>query len=108
MFKLGTPVKDNVTGLKGMLIHMMIEGDNVAYTFQPRGINPKTQQPVDEFWIDADRVNGGLMKHIAPGCMEHEHTRVKCARGCGRVTTQCEGKTEAICHPCQRAEKPTS
>lgn len=31
MFKLGTMVKDSVTGLKGMLTHVQVEGDSWNY-----------------------------------------------------------------------------
>lgn len=60
MFKLGTMVKDSVTGLKGMLTHAQYEGGNYNYAFQPHGLNPKTQEPVDGMWIAPDRVSGGV------------------------------------------------
>jgi hypothetical protein len=44
-------------------------------------------------------------KHIAPGCLEHEHKKAACAR-CGATTLQCENKTEAVCNPCKRKEQP--
>lgn len=59
MFKLGTVVRDSVTGLKGMLTHLQLEGDGPMYLFQPHGLNPKTQEPVDEFWIAPNRVLKG-------------------------------------------------
>jgi hypothetical protein len=59
MFKLGTMVTDSVTGLKGMLTHLQIEGDSKMYLFQPRGLNPKTEEPVDAIWIAPDRILNG-------------------------------------------------
>src|SRR5688500_19852919 len=60
MLKLGTMVKDHVTGLKGMLTHANYEGGNYMYAFQPHGLNPKTQEPVDGCWIASDRIRGGV------------------------------------------------
>src|ERR1051325_7946972 len=60
MFKLGTMVTDNVTGLKGMLTHYHVEGDSQNYSFQPHGLNPKTQEPVEGMWIAPDRIRDGV------------------------------------------------
>ncbi len=60
MFKLGTDVKDSVTGLKGMLTHARLEGDTLLYIFQPRALNPKTREPVEGFYIDKNRVVNGI------------------------------------------------
>lgn len=58
MFKLGVPCVDSVTGLKGMLTHMQLDtSEQVWYNFQPNGLNPKTKEPVDSFWIDPARVS---------------------------------------------------
>lgn len=60
MWKLGTMVKDKVTGLRGMLTHFHFEGSTEMYDFEPRGLNPKTQEPVEGFWLTPDRVMGGI------------------------------------------------
>lgn len=60
-YKLGTIVTDGITGVKGMLTHLvMCLGGNRYYVFQPRGINPKTLQPVKTTWIEEARVEGGV------------------------------------------------
>lgn len=61
MLKLGTTVYDVVTELEGMLTHFQIEGPSRMYVFQPRGLNPKTLEPLDTFWIDAGRVRHGII-----------------------------------------------
>jgi|ERR1051326_3316036 hypothetical protein len=53
-------VKDRVTGLKGMLTHAQYEGGNYMYAFQPHGLNPKNQEPVDGLWIAPDRISDGV------------------------------------------------
>lgn len=59
MLKLGTIVKDNVVGIKGMLTIFSVDmANNQHYLFQPSALNPKTQQPVDSYWITAPRVDG--------------------------------------------------
>lgn len=59
MWKLGTMVKDKVTGMRGMLTHLLSEGENRVYLFQPRGLNPETGEPIRSIWIDPDRVVDG-------------------------------------------------
>lgn len=60
MYKLGVPMADGATGLDGMLTHLLIEGGGIMmYSFQPRGLNPETGEPVDSFWIDPTRVVRG-------------------------------------------------
>ena len=59
MWKLGTMVKDKVTGMRGMLTHLMSEGDNRIYLFQPHGLDPETGEPIRSIWIDPDRVLNG-------------------------------------------------
>lgn len=61
MIKLGTPVKDSATALKGMLVNMQVHPNGQRfYNFQARGLNPKTNQPRKRFWITADRIVGGV------------------------------------------------
>lgn len=56
-YPLNTDVTDSATGLLGRLVHLIIEtGDVRHYNFQPRGLNPKTGQPVDRFWIQPCRI----------------------------------------------------
>jgi len=60
MLKLGTLVKDKVSELSGMLTILAVDVDNnLHYLFQPSLLNPKTKQPVDQFWITQSRVEGG-------------------------------------------------
>ena len=66
MFKLGTMVKDSVTGLNGMLTHLQVEGDSWSYLFQPRGLSPKTGEPVEPVWIAADRICNGVEIEVTP------------------------------------------
>jgi hypothetical protein len=72
MFKLGTMVKDTVTGLEGMLTHLHVEGEggHVLYNFQPRGLNPKTQEPVDDMWIAPNRIKGATEVPESPQLSE--------------------------------------
>ena len=70
MFKLGTIVSDSVTGLTGMLTHLGVEGESRIYLFQPRGLNPKTQEPVSELWIAPDRVVDGIEVPVTPQLAE--------------------------------------
>lgn len=70
MFKLGTIVTDSVTGLEGMLTHLHVEGEASVYLFQPRGLNPKTQEPVDELWIAPDRICDGVEVPMNPQLTE--------------------------------------
>lgn len=60
ILKLGTMVTDKVTNTLGMLTHLSIDMDlNHTYVYQPRGLNPKTMQPVDTMWIVKSRILGG-------------------------------------------------
>jgi hypothetical protein len=62
MLKLGTPVKDTATGLKGMLVNMQIQlGGNRFYNFQPHGLNPTDGQPIKRIWVTEARVVGGVL-----------------------------------------------
>ena len=60
MKKLGTIVRDSVTGLKGMLTHIQTEmsGDQF-YVFQPEGLDKKTLLPLDQMWVVEDRIEDG-------------------------------------------------
>lgn len=50
--KLESIITEQETGLTGMLTHWIYNRDNsIRYIFQPRGINPKDQQPVDRIVI---------------------------------------------------------
>ena len=52
MLKLGTEVKDIASNQLGMLTLMQIEmNDSTYYYFQPKGVNPKTGEPVDGRWV---------------------------------------------------------
>lgn len=60
IFKLGTIVQDSITGNKGMLTHLQREtGGELFYLFQPRGLSPKTGEPVDNYFITSARILGG-------------------------------------------------
>lgn len=64
MIELGSYVTDEATGLEGMVVNLQIEMDlSEFYCFQPRGLNPKTSQPVDSMWLVEKRLSGG--KRIA-------------------------------------------
>lgn len=60
MLKLGTTVIDKTTGQSGMLTHAQIEKNgNLYYNFQPRGLHPKTGEPLDDRWlVDSNVLNG--------------------------------------------------
>jgi hypothetical protein len=65
MLKLGTNVTDTVTGIKGMLTHYDIDmGRNVHYMFQPGQLSPEDGQPVESFWINENRIEGGILKDV--------------------------------------------
>lgn len=61
VLKLGTIITDKASGLKGMLIILSLDMDNaVNYAFQPSGLNPKTQQPLDCLWLTKQRIINGV------------------------------------------------
>lgn len=63
--KLGTIITDRVVGLKGMLTILSIDMDkNIHYLFQPGGLNPKTKEPLDSYWITEKRVIGSVKEVI--------------------------------------------
>lgn len=56
MLKLGTMVKDKVTGRKGMLTCLNIRFDGTTqYGFQPHGLNKETLLPHDVIWMEGPR-----------------------------------------------------
>jgi hypothetical protein len=60
MIKLGSNVTDAATGIEGMVTHLQIEMDlSEYYQFQPKGLNPKSGQPVDRMWLVEKRLEGG-------------------------------------------------
>lgn len=60
MIKLGSQVTDIATGMEGMVTHLQIGMDlSEYYQFQPRGLNPKSGQPVDRMWLVEKRLTGG-------------------------------------------------
>lgn len=60
--KLGTMVRDNISGTDGMLTHLIVNiGGNKEYIFQPKGLNPKTQKPVDKILLQEERIEGGIL-----------------------------------------------
>jgi len=64
MIELGSIVTDTATGLSGMVTHLQIEMSGAQWLlFQPRGLNPKSLQPVDSIWLIEQRLTGG--KRIA-------------------------------------------
>jgi len=67
MLKLGTLVKDTVTGLKGMLTHYQMEMlDSNFYHFQPQGLNKKTGEPLHATWVTENRITGGVVETDPP------------------------------------------
>jgi hypothetical protein len=53
-------VHDDISNTDGMLTHMLIHiGGNKEYIFQPRGLNPKTGQPIDKIWLHEERISKG-------------------------------------------------
>lgn len=60
MIKLGSYCTDEATGIEGMVTHLQIEMDlSEYYQFQPKGLNPKSGQPVDRMWMVEKRLSGG-------------------------------------------------
>jgi hypothetical protein len=61
MLKLGTNVKDKSTNQDGMLTLMQVEqNENVYYFFQPRGVSPKTGEPLEGRWIVDSSIEEGV------------------------------------------------
>lgn len=59
ILKLGVMVTDKVSNIEGMLTHLTVDMEhNLMYIFQPKGLNPKTKQPVDRIWINSSRIIG--------------------------------------------------
>lgn len=66
ILNLGKIITDRVVGLKGMLTVLSIDmNQNIHYLFQPAGLNPKTQEPLDVYWITEKRVVGATMETVA-------------------------------------------
>lgn len=60
MVSVGSVAVEKATGLKGMVTHLRIESDGSQYlSFQPRGLNPETGQPVKAMWVVPARLEGG-------------------------------------------------
>lgn len=60
MVKVGGFAVEKATGLQGMVTHLRIEPDGSQYlSFQPRGLNPETGQPVKSFWVVPGRLIDG-------------------------------------------------
>lgn len=60
MIALGSIVTDKVTGLTGMVTHLQVDMAGQRHMlFQPRGLNPKTGQPVKRHWLVESRLKGG-------------------------------------------------
>jgi hypothetical protein len=66
MFKLGVTVTDKATQLTGALMVFFVSASQKMYSFQPKALSPETGQPVDQFWMDTDRVVGGVDDPDAP------------------------------------------
>lgn len=69
MIPLGTIVKDSATGLKGMLIHMLVAQDRRQYyNFQPSGVDSETGKALKAHWLVADRLlhKGELIESDLP------------------------------------------
>ena len=61
MLKLGTEVIDIASNQTGMLTLMQFEmNGNVYYHFQPKGINPKTGEPVEGRWVVDSTIQNGV------------------------------------------------
>ena len=59
--KLGSMVGDFVSRTEGMLTHALLDLEmNIKYIYQPRGLNPETQQPVDRIWLERARIVGDI------------------------------------------------
>lgn len=64
-FKLGTLIKDTVTGTSGMLVMHCIDIDrNTTYVYQPSALNPKTGAPVDRIQLHSKRIEGGILVEV--------------------------------------------
>ncbi|MDP1814450.1 MAG: hypothetical protein Q8K92_08375 [Leadbetterella sp.] len=60
ILELGEMVVDSVTQLSGMLTLANIDADrNEFYFFQPALISSETLHPVDGFWLEKSRIEGG-------------------------------------------------
>jgi hypothetical protein len=105
--KLGTIVKDEATGLEGMLTHLQVEMDlRQFYAFQPRGLSPEDGKPLRSLWLIESRL-GGKLAHVGTELpIEVLGTEVKDAAsgfsgmainlcqhisGCVHVGVQCKG-----------------
>jgi len=64
ILELGTKVQDKSTGSEGMLTHFQMTDDTKHYLFQPKGLNPKSGQPLTATWITANRVIHGKRVNV--------------------------------------------
>lgn len=65
LLQLGTMVKDKPSRTEGMLINAVIDMDQqVEYIYQPKGLSPKTGEPVDVIMVVSSRIEGGTMEEV--------------------------------------------
>lgn len=65
IFTLGDMVKDTVSDTEGMLTHLILDMDGGSrYIFQPKGLNPKTLQPVERISLDKSRILGATEEEV--------------------------------------------
>lgn len=65
VYKLGVPVKDNISGVQGILTHLTVSGPtNMEYVFQPKSINPSTGTFADIIFLATERINNGILEEV--------------------------------------------
>ncbi len=120
VFKLESVIEETETGLTGMLTHWIYNRDNsIRYVFQPRGLNPKDQQPVDRIVINPstipdgtpmedfeipDGVLGSFVTDRASGFAGSASAFVCHLDGCLHVRVQPKGIVEETRAPIQATE----
>jgi hypothetical protein len=57
VISLGSTCTDKATGLNGILTHWYFNTSaEIAYLFQPNGLNPETGQPIEKIQLEIDRL----------------------------------------------------
>ncbi|GEM_PF-744323 len=121
VLKLGSVCIDKATGLQGTVTHWFLDmGKQVAYLFEPYGINPEDGQPVKKFLVELERlvttenqfeevevpfeIIGSIVKHKASGFTGMAIAFVRHTHGCFHVTVQPKGVLPRTNSPIKHAE----
>ena len=89
VLKLGTFVKELVTGNEGVLTHMCVMiGGRIEYVFQPKGLNSSTGKPIESGFVQQEQISGGIFIEVdIPLFLLMEKAKDKNSGYSGRIVT---------------------